>query len=62
MALVVNNKLNPSSHAFATQRLTDPDVDQIGEPKSLLNFVPHIGASKHMTPRLLPISLTWKKA
>jgi hypothetical protein len=52
LAFVVNNTINLSSQAFATKRLTDPDVDQIGDPKSLLNFVPDTGASKHMTPRL----------
>jgi hypothetical protein len=51
MALATNDA-NLSTHAFAAQRVVDPDVETIGDPKSLFNFVPNTGASKHMTPRL----------
>ena len=43
---------NLTTHAFAAQRVIDPNVDTIGDPKSLLNFVPDTGAPKHMTPGL----------
>ena len=44
----------PSSsiiQAFATTTI-DPDIDELGSPTDLNNFLPDSGALQHMTPRL----------
>lgn len=48
-----SNTNKPSSiiQAFATTTI-DPDLDELGSPTNLNNFLPESGASQHMTPRL----------
>ena len=51
MAVVV-----PMEHAHATalvsRSIRDPNLEELGNPANLNNYVPDSGASQHMTPRL----------
>jgi hypothetical protein len=38
--------------ALAAKSIHDPEIEEIGDPSSLLNYIPDSGASQHMTPRL----------
>ena len=44
--------ITSNSTAFATKSIFDPELDENGDPSSLLNYIPDSGASQHMTPRL----------
>ena len=44
--------ITSNSTALAAKSISDPELDEIGDPSSLLNYIPDSGASQHMTPRL----------
>ena len=42
----------PSKQTAFHMGTIDPDIDTLGSPSDLNNFLPDSGASQHMTPRL----------
>jgi hypothetical protein len=51
-------KLENKTAITKASKVRDPTIEEIGDPKNLNNYLPDLGATQHMTPRLADLQNT----